>query len=183
MLLLNTSFALCHKCGRSERLGMTSNCGRLSKILDRMLKTLETHTETNFKFFCLTRRSGTGWRITLMSLPCFTSGHRQIWQVHMEWRHLPSVFWFSLLDSWSLPCVAAAAKPILPLFGGGRGFCFLRTQRSKASPSCLLSILVYHLLESLLGSFGGYPWCPPSLHPSALKGSAKKLFHQLRQAP
>lgn len=53
--------------------------------------------ETHLQFLCLSRRFGTGWRITQMSSPCSTSDHRQTWQVRMGWNLLVWMFCFGLI--------------------------------------------------------------------------------------
>lgn len=96
------SFALCLVLSQLAP-WLTSKCGRLSKNswTHASGNCSSTSSGTNLEFLCLTRRFGTGLRITQMSLPCFTSGHRWIWQVRMDWRHFFLVFQFSHLDRLS----------------------------------------------------------------------------------
>lgn len=96
------SFALCLVLSQLAP-WLTSKCGRLSKNswTHASGNCSSTSSETNLEFLCLTRRFGTGLRITQMSLPCFTSGHRWTWQVRMDWRHFFLVFQFSHLDRLS----------------------------------------------------------------------------------
>lgn len=154
VLRSNGSLALCS----------TSKCARRSKSSRTYASDTcsSTSSETNLEFLCLTRPSGTGWRITQMSLPCFISGRRQTWQVRVDWRHFPSEFPFSLLDALflSLLCCLNVFVHInfhwssigLPLVARDLLIAFLLAMKTISNwhPVCTFSSLKLHSWSMLL---------------------------------